>query len=334
VGVPVDPTLPGPPPAEARAVERAGARTVLVFESARGNGRRVDDLLRSLGYRVHLPGSSDEAAALLVGDVQIEVVVLGMPGGEGLVRAVQDGRRRRPLALIVAASSDTAHALGLVEKHGADSFVLRPYKRDAMAAVLRAATVVVDERRARFGLERELGDERTRRARSGEADPHSGFYHFDFFKRVLVLELKRARRHGYALATALVALDRTSPGGAPSGAPSEAPGRNVDPAVRADQLAHVAQAVRAVVRDIDLPVDYGAGRLLVFLPYTDLAGAERVGKRIEAAVRQAPIGATVSVGIAALRAGASVSFAKLVRDATLALRAAELKGGGRVVVKP
>jgi len=39
------------------------------------------------------------------------------------------------------------------------------------------------------------------------------------------------------------------------------------------------------------------------------------------------------VGIAALKPGKQVSFAKLVRDASMALRAAQLKGGARVVVK-
>jgi PleD family two-component response regulator len=87
-----------------------------------------------------------------------------------------------------------------------------------------------------------------------------------------------------------------------------------------------------VIRDIDLPVDYADGRFLVFLPYTDLAGAERVGERLEREVRQQG-GPTVSVGIAALEKGKGVSFAKLVRDAAMALRAAQLKGGAQVVVK-
>jgi hypothetical protein len=39
------------------------------------------------------------------------------------------------------------------------------------------------------------------------------------------------------------------------------------------------------------------------------------------------------VGISALKQGRAVSFAKLVRDASMALRAAQLKGGARVVVK-
>jgi len=84
------------------------------------------------------------------------------------------------------------------------------------------------------------------------------------------------------------------------------------------------------------------GTSRVFFPATDLAGAGRGGKRLEAGVGQiegvvgqggVAVRPTVSVGIAALKPGKGVSFARLVRDAGMALRAAQLKGGARVVVK-
>jgi PleD family two-component response regulator len=312
-------TMPASPPAEAAAVDRAGAQTVLVYESTRSNLRRVEDLLGSLGYRAQLPESADEAMALLGGDTPPDLVLVGLPGGEALTRAVRGRTRERATALVVATSGDTSEGLGLVEQHDADTFVLRPYKRDTLAAVLRAAGAARAERQRRLDVERELADERARLFKHGEADPRTGFYHFEFFKRVLVIELKRARRFGYSLAAALVALDEAALAGLPAGG-------------RGELAAQVARALRAVVRDIDLPVDYADGHFLVFLPYTDLAGAERVGKRLETAVRAAGAG-TVSVGIAALKPGAAVSFARLIRDASMALRAAQLKGGGRVVVK-
>jgi len=95
------------------------------------------------------------------------------------------------------------------------------------------------------------------------------------------------------------------------------------------------------MRDIDLPVDLAEDRFLAFLPYTDIDGAERVGRRIAAAVRSCePVmddsrsyRVSVSVGIAALKPGGPVGVAKIMRDASMAVRAAQLKGGGRVVVK-
>jgi diguanylate cyclase (GGDEF)-like protein len=321
-------TSPAPPPAEAAALAHAGAHGVLVFESAASNRRRAEELLVSLGYRVELPESADEALRRLEGDAPPDLVVVGLPGGEAVARAIKARSRGRAAALVVACSGETGEALAMVESHGADSFVLRPYKRDTLAAVLRAAAAARGERQRRFELDAELELERSRLLRHGEADPRTGFYHFEFFKRVLVIELKRAKRYGYSLAAALVQLDDASVEGASA-------------AARGELTAQVARALHTVVRDIDLPVDYAEGRFLVFLPYTDLAGAERVGRRIEAAVRRTDgvadggrqLQPTVSVGIAALKQG-GVSFAKLMRDASMALRAAQLKGGGRVVVKP
>ena len=103
----------------------------------------------------------------------------------------------------------------------------------------------------------------------------------------------------------------------------------------------VASALVSCVRDIDLPVDFADDRFLVFLPYTDLAGAERAGRRIAAAVNSfggiqvdgETYSISVSIGIAALRVGKPVSFAQIMRDASAAVRASQLKGGGRVVVR-
>src|SRR5690606_31233972 len=105
--------------------------------------------------------------------------------------------------------------------------------------------------------------------------------------------------------------------------------------------ARVASAIKACVRDVDVAVDYAEDRMLVFLPHTDLAGAERVGKRIARAVAtygavadgDRTARATVSIGIAASKQGKPVSFARLMRDAGVAVRAAQLQGGGRVVVR-
>ena len=183
------------------------------------------------------------------------------------------------------------------------------------------------ERRRSVRLEADLSAERARLLRHGEADPTTGFPHFEFFKKLLVIELKRARRYGYTLAACLVSMDAAQLGGISASAQK---------AIQAD----IARRLRSVIRDIDLPVDYADGKFLVFLPYTDLAGAQKVGARLEAAVRgdtvrdgDRTLSVTISVGISALKPGRAVSFARLIRDASLALRAAQLKGGGRVVVK-
>ena len=105
-----------------------------------------------------------------------------------------------------------------------------------------------------------------------------------------------------------------------------------------ETLSRLAPSSRA----FDLPVDLSEDRLLVLLQYTDIEGATTVGKRVASAVRsyghisEGPARQhtlSVSIGVSALKPGRPVSFGRLFKDAGSALRAAQLKGGGRVVVR-
>ena len=171
---------------------------------------------------------------------------------------------------------------------------------------------------------------RERMKRFGQSDLATNFFHMEFFERVLVMELKRARRYGYSLAACLVGLDAWLDEPPPP------------PPVAVTLRSQVANAIAAIVRDIDMPVDLAEDRMLVFLPYADLDGAVRVGKRIAASVARLSEAidgegrrwrSTVSIGIAALKQGKPVSFARLMREATSALKAAHLRGGAQVVVR-
>jgi diguanylate cyclase (GGDEF)-like protein len=111
--------------------------------------------------------------------------------------------------------------------------------------------------------------------------------------------------------------------------------------VRQELTSKLASAVTSSIRDIDMPVDYAEERMLLFLPYTDAKGAREVGERVAKTVRSTAharegvdhVGLTVSIGIAALKQDQEVSFARLMRDANAALKAAQLKGGDRVVCR-
>jgi PleD family two-component response regulator len=296
--------------------------TVLLVENGKTNQKRAHDLVRGLGHRVTAIEDPEEAEGVVARAEPPDVLLAGLPGAEDVVRAAVARGDRRP-SVVVLLSLPSAEAAARCDELGADGYALRPLKKESIAAALRAALLLRSARRRIFTLEEQLATERSRLARFGDVDPDTGFHQFEFFQKLLVIELKRARRYGYPLAACLVAIDERTPP-APQG-------------LRRLTHARVARVLRGVIRDIDLPVDYADGRFLVFLPYTDLAGAERVGRRLEAAVRRDEDGRawrpTVSVGIAALRPTHPVSFARLVRDATVALKAAQLKGGGRVVVR-
>jgi diguanylate cyclase (GGDEF)-like protein len=142
------------------------------------------------------------------------------------------------------------------------------------------------------------------------------------------LELKRARRYGYPVAVCLVAPDTSSLEGCP-------------PEGMEELTRKLARAITSCIRDIDLPVDFTEERMLLFLPYTDEEGARGVGQRVLELVRSTAritdahgdFQLHVSIGVAALQPGESMSFARLMRDANAALKAAQLKGGNQIVCR-
>jgi diguanylate cyclase (GGDEF)-like protein len=327
----VAPAPVDPPPGEAAEPSSAVSQlshvlSVLVHDAQKRDAERAAVLVQDLGYRTIPVDDRDYAQKVISGIAPPDVLLVGLPGGEDLARAARARGEERPsVILALAGNVQTDEAIRRCNMLGADAYVTRPYKKEGLAPVLRSAILLRGERRRSSILSADLETERARPLRLGEVDPATGFHHFDFFKTLLTLELKRAKRYGYSLAACLVAIDKAAAASAKS----------------SGLHTQVARALRSVIRDIDMPVDYADGKFLVFLPYTDLAGAERVGHRLEAAVRTFdafdaeghPISPSVSVGIAALKPGRQVSFAKLVRDASSALKAAQLKGGGRVVVR-
>jgi PleD family two-component response regulator len=198
--------------------------------------------------------------------------------------------------------------------------VRRPLDAERLGPILMAAAALSHDRAK---LVQAQGAEQMLRSRlERRDDTATGFQTLDQWKRVLEVELKRARRYGYALSVCNLAMVPAPP-----------------PAIANDLRVRVAAAVRAAIRDIDFPVELTDDRFLVLLPYTDVAGAEHVAHRIVAAVREAPgvrsAGRTwttsVVAGVAGVTAGGPVSMAQLMRDAGQAVLAAKKRGVDVVV---
>jgi diguanylate cyclase (GGDEF)-like protein len=301
---------------------------VAVCESSKVSQERARELLTDLGY----PVAPEQDEASIAARLRIDpprALLVGLPERSGLIAKCAALGHVRPV-VIAAMVAPSATARSRATAAGADLFAVRPHGRDSLAAALHAAEQLAalrDKLTTVRGSE-ELLRERLRRF--GQSDLATGFVHIEFFEHVLLMELKRARRYGYNLAACLIALDAWSQPDPPPAAIG----------LRLRKL--VATTIANIVRDIDMPVDLTEDRMLIFLPFTDLDGATRVGRRIADAMHaqsavQGGNGRSwrpaVSIGIAALRQGKPVSFARLMRDATVALRAAQLKGGDRVVVR-
>lgn len=310
------------------AVSSAIGFEVAVCESSKVSQERACAILGELGYLV----ASEQDEAALIARLRTSpprAVLAGLPERAGLVSASLSLGAERPVVIAaLVAPSTTARSRAAAT--GADLFAVRPHGRDSLAAAMQAAEQLAalrDKVTVLRGSEELL---RERLQRFGQSDLATGFFHIEFFEHVLLMELKRARRYGYTLAACLIALDAWR-------APEPPPA-----AVRRRLRTQVAGTITRIVRDIDMAVDLTEDRMLVFLPFTNVDGAAVVGRRIAAAVHgQASVTdgdgrswrPAVSIGIAALRPGKPVSFARLMRDATTALRAAQLKGGDRVVVR-
>jgi diguanylate cyclase (GGDEF)-like protein len=288
-------------------------RAVLLIDPETTSRKRGADALRALGFQPRVASDVFEAHSLI--DATYAVVA-----AHPAAAAIYPRLRSAGIAFVGSFTARAGKPTQLAQQIGADAYVTRPYKRDQLGPALYAAAGA------------RLLRERLRRAELALADlagvrhedEHTGLLHIDLFKTLLPLEIRRARRHGYPIAICVVALDPL-----PNG-------RHLH---RQVGLA-CEPLLRDAVRDVDLAVRYGEGRFLVFLPHTNGRGAEAVGRRIVAQLRgchfQGDGGAlqvTASVGIATARPGKAPSFARLVRDAHAAMKAAQLKGGDRAILR-
>ncbi len=285
--------------------------TVLLIDPSEAGRVKGAASLDALGVQPRLAGDVFEALGLVEGSV---AVVAAHPAAAGIYPRL----RSAGIPLIAALLAKTERPASLARKIGADAYVLRPYKRETLGIALHSAL------NARLLRERAQRAEAALAEATGSADKDGGMLHADLFRTLLPLEIRRARRHGYPIGLCVVHLDVP-------------PGLK---AVPAELAAECEPSVRSAVRDVDLAVRYGAGRFLVFLPHTDARGAEVVGNRIQTELRNVTFKSgeragvvTASIGIATPRSGKAVSFAKLIRDAHAAVRAAQLKGGDRVILR-
>lgn len=315
------------PATNSRAEKSPFKGRVAVFEATDSARRKTRDAAQGLGYGLTEDETADAIESRGLGADPPEIVIIAMPEGAELALALRG--TPRPPVIVASLAGPHKKAVERFANFDADLYTVRPASPDSLGPVLYAATILC-QRNHRIQALRSAEDRmRERLQEAGHSGSVPGFHHFEFFRRILVLEIKRAKRYGYGIAVCVVAPDPYS-----EPEPSEA--------LRSELSEKLAAAVSASIRDIDMPVDYAEDRMLLFLPYTDAPGAREVGERVAQTVRKSVhgldgsehIGRTVSVGIAALKQDKEeLSFARVMRDANAALKAAQLKGGDRVVCR-
>jgi diguanylate cyclase (GGDEF)-like protein len=321
--------MAGPDDAHAQGF-RSGAPftgTIAVFETMESAHRRARQAIQNLGYRLAVEASPDAIERRCLGENPPDVLIVSLPEGQDLVDRVRTVPR--PPIIMGSLAGPPATARERFAAFDVPLYAVRPHSVETLGPLVHAAGMLARSRDRIQALRSAEDRLRERLHQAGHSGNITGFQHFEFFKTLLVLELKRAKRFGYSIAVCLVAPDPLV----------EKDGIRATEALRDKLTRKVAAAVTKSIRDIDIPVDYAEQRLLLFLPYTDSAGAKEVGERVLSIVRasvhtkerERQVRMTVSIGIAALGKGKEVSFARLIKDASTALKAAQLKGGNRMV---
>src|SRR5438270_3638257 len=228
-------------------------RAVLLVDPNKQQRDKGAAVLDALGFEPRVAADAFEAHALIDGTA---AVVASHPAALELYPRL----RTMGIPFVASVSARQARPAAIAHHIGADAFVIRTYKKDMLSIALFAAAS------ARMLRDRALRAELALVDVSGvrRSDSTSGMLHIDLFKTLLPLEIRRARRHGYPIAICVVSID---------------PLPNAQH-ISAELVTACEPLLRRAVRDVDLPVRYGDGRFLVFLPHTDSRGAQAVGTRI------------------------------------------------------
>lgn len=260
-----------------------------------------------------------------------EVLIAAVSGAfDGEVLCAQVRRLNAPVSVLLVYPPEVERPEERAHAALADGWLVMPLKRAMVLNAVQAVGQVRELRERIKALEAEVKALSSRPLpRVDVPRPKVALNRYDeaFFKKYLLLELKRARRYQYPSALFVCEPDGLA----------EVLARSKEPGTpKKTVIEEAASKLAELLRDIDVVLPFGEERLLAFLPHTPGKGALIVARRaLErlATLSSAP-GLTFSIGLAAFDPKASpkekVNFGSLVREATSALRRARSLGGNAV----
>lgn len=274
------------------------AQRILVLETSHPVVAALRRFLGGAGFEVQVASPAAALDGLDPAIFTVAALRASSPDGPRVLEAIRRADPRLPVVLLLDDEDEPAGRLP------ADGALLSPLTRTAVVSLFRAL--------ARLRVE-------VARARTHDRGPASrpaNLQEYEFFKKLLLVEVKRSRRYHYPVSLALLAVDGWKERAA-----------KLDERERSTLLGEMLALVVGGVRDIDLPLLYDAERLLVFMPHTDALGARTVAQRLVRRARSHPAGITASVGVSSFDGEGTMSFSTLVRGAADALAKAQGRGG-------
>jgi diguanylate cyclase (GGDEF)-like protein len=275
------------------------AERALIVEEDGPVAAALQGHLEAAGFAVDRAAPGD-ALHLLRTDHALAVVRAERPE---LARAL---KARDPTLPVLALHRDDDALLAAGDGGGAvDGVLVGPLLRPAVTSAARAMSRLAGHARRIADLER------------GTAPGREAF---ELHRRLVLLEVKRARRYRYPVALVLVSIDDWGDVASSLEGPA-----------REELLGEVLSIVARSLRSVDLPVLHSGERFLVVLPHTAGEGALILASRLCAQVgaRPGPPRVTASAGVASFEGTGQVSLGSLVADASRGLERARVAGGGR-----
>ncbi len=317
--------------------------SVLLVESNLALASPVRAQLERAGYQVELAYSA-EAALGRARALRPDAVLLGVSGldGESLATRLRKVDPELPIGLLSPADDDAldwraeaagadASLAGSLTGANLDSVVRSLMKIGALRRRLSSNPRPPASSRAATSVEIEIqpgasaaAASSTKAAEAPRALQGASAGGFDFFRRLLLVEVHRSRRYRYPLAFLLASMDDWQNRAA-----------KLAPMEQASFMGRVLRAVVKSVRDVDLCALYGTDRFVVFMPHTGHDGARLVANRLRdriATVEGELTDMTASLGLACYDGQGAISYGALLREATLALKQAQSQGGNGIVI--
>lgn len=240
-------------------------------------------------------------------------------------------RKQSPHTAIILTypPSEVERAPERAREAGVEGFMVGPLKQHHVLAMVQAVTrlnglaVQLRGLEAKFAELKNAAPKPSIKVRSsvvGVNAPDEAF-----FKKYMLLEVKRSKRYQYPVAVLLVSLDNLG----------ESLGESAPEFQRAAIRSEALEGLSVLLRDIDVAMPFAEDKYLLFLPHTPLKGCTVVAGRVVDRLSKLDSfqNGTVSVGVGSfdptVNPKEQVSFGGLVRQATEALKRAQAAGGNR-----
>lgn len=270
----------------------------------------------------------DEAVQLCRARAPDVVIAAVSPQFDGEVLAPQVRKESPRTAIILTyLPADVEQAPRRAKAAGVEGFMVGPLKQHHVLAMVQAVTRLNGLAGQLRDLQEKLG---ALKAAAPKALPRVkasvvGVNAPDevFFKKYMLLEVKRSKRYQYPVALLLVGLDKLE----------EKLGESAPEFQRAAIRAEAIERLSVLLRDIDVAMPFASDKYLLFLPHTPLRGSRVVAERVVERLRTLDSfpGGTASVGVASfdpmVNPKEQVSFGGLVREASERLRMVQAMGG-------